>query len=67
MIGEPGVSEHGQSSEDGSDEPSTGSLEQSESLDEIDETTLRPLLLHSLHELREVWLPLLDLFERRAA
>lgn len=35
-------------------------------LDDIDETTLRPLLLHSLHELREVWLPLLDLFEVRS-
>lgn len=31
-------------------------------IDEIDETTLQPLLLHSLHELREVWVPLLDLF-----
>ena len=36
-------------------------------LDQIDETTLRPLLLHSLHEIREVWVPLLDLFDVRSA
>jgi hypothetical protein len=32
-------------------------------MDDIDEKTLRPLLLHSLHELREIWVPLLDLLE----
>lgn len=37
-----------------------------QTLDEIDATTLRPLLLHSLHELRELWVPLLDLFDVRS-
>jgi hypothetical protein len=36
-----------------------GTIEQ---IDALDEQTLRPLLLHSLHEIREVWVPLLDLF-----
>ncbi len=31
--------------------------------EDLDEKTLRPLLLHSLHDLRELWVPLLDLFE----
>jgi hypothetical protein len=44
-----------------------GSKPNSQVDDDLDEQTLRPLLLHSLHEIREVWVPLLDLFEVSSA
>jgi hypothetical protein len=52
----------GSGSVDGVDQTGDGNQ-----TDELDEQTLRPLLLHSLHEIREIWVPLLDLFEVSSA